>query len=203
LATFSPLVLVVHPSLPVTSVQQLIALAKARPGELNVGTSQTGTQVHLASELFRSMAGINTVRITYKSVGQLTTDLIGGHVQMSFPGAAAMAHVHAGRLRALAVTSLNPTPLVPGLPTLAASGMPGFEAGSLYSVFAPAKTPVSISTRLNREMVTFLRKPDVKEKFFQLGLDVVASSPDELAAKVKSEINVWGKIIKSAGITPD
>ena len=203
LATSSPLVLVVHPSLPVKSVRELVALAKARPGELNVGTSQNGTQVHLASELFKATADINIVRITYKSVGQLTNDLMGGHVQMAFPSAAVMPQVNSGRLRALAVTSLTPTPLVPGLPTVAAAGMPGFEAGSLFSVFAPAKTPVATLGRLNREMVSFLRKADVKEKFFHLGLDVVASTPDELAAKVKSETTIWGKIIKSAGVTPD
>ena len=204
LATFEPLVLLVHPSLPVKSVQELIALAKAKPGVLNVGTTQTGTQIHLAYELLKSMTEINAVRITYKSNAQLITDLMGDHVQVAFlGGTGAMPQVNAGRLRALAVTSLNPTPLIPSLPTVAASGLPGFEAGSEFSVFAPAKTPAAILTRLSREMVLFLKKAETKERLLNVGMDVVASSPDELAAKINSEINIWGKIIKNAGIKVD
>ncbi len=197
----SPHVIVVHPSLPVQSVKDLIALAKAKPGQLNDASLGTGTSTHLAAELFKSMAGVNIVRIPYKSAATQIADLLGGQVQMTFSTTgAATPHVNSGRLRALAVTSAKPSTLAPGLPTVAASGVPGFESGAFYVMFAPAKTPAAIISRLNQEVVRYLNQAEVKEKFFSAGLEAGASTPEELGAKMKSEMVRLGKVIKDAGI---
>jgi tripartite-type tricarboxylate transporter receptor subunit TctC len=201
LAVNSPNVIIVHPSLAANSVRELIALAKARPGQLNYASGSTGSSNHLAAELFNSMAGINIVRITYKGAGAALNDLIAGQVQVMFPNAAAAApHIKSGRIRALAVTSLQPSALAPGLPTVAGSGLPGYESGSILSVLAPGRTPIPIINRLNREIVQVLKRPDVKEKFFTTGSEVVASSPDELAAARESDMVKIGKLIKDVGI---
>jgi len=197
----SPHVIVVHPSLPVNSVRELIALAKARPGQLNDASLGTGTSTHLGAELFKSMAGVKIVRVPYKSPATQLTDLIGGQVQLTFStSGAAMPHVKTGRLKALAVTSAKPSALVPGLPTVAATGLPGFESGAIYVSFAPARTPAPIITRLNQEMVRYLGHAEVKEKFFNAALEVVGSTPEELTAKMKSEMARLGKVIKDVGI---
>ncbi|MBI3939178.1 MAG: tripartite tricarboxylate transporter substrate binding protein [Betaproteobacteria bacterium] len=199
LATSSPNILVVHPSLPVNSVKELIALAKARPGELNYA-STTGSTPHLAAELFKAMAGVNIVRIPYKGAGPALNDLIGGQVQLMFPVAAAVTpHVKSGRLRALAVTSVEPSELVRGLPTVAAT-VPGYESVQMTAMFAPAKTPATIINRLNQEIVQVLNRADVKEKFFNAGAKVVGGSPEQLMATMKSEMARLGKVIKDAGI---
>lgn len=150
LATMAPNILVVHPSLPVKSVKELIALAKARPGELNYGSGGSGTSNHLAAELFNAMAGVKIVRIFYKSGGLALKDLAGGHVHLMFSVASYTApHVKSGRVRALAVTSARPSALLPGLPTVAAAGLPGYESVGMTGLFALAKTPAAIITRLN------------------------------------------------------
>jgi tripartite-type tricarboxylate transporter receptor subunit TctC len=201
LVTTSPNILVVHPSVQAQSVKELIALAKAKPGELNFGSGTTGTSSHLAGELFRIMAGVNIVHIPYKGSGPAIIALLGGQVQMMFPNAAGVAsHVKSGRLRALGVTSLQPSALFPGLPTVAASGVPNYQSASIYGTFAPAGTPATLINRLNQESVRVLNRPDVKEKLFNAGVEVVGSSPEEFAAAVKSEMAVWGKLIKDAGI---
>jgi len=149
LATRSPLLLVTHPALPVKSVKELIALAKAKPGELNYSSSSPGTPQHIAAELFKSMAGVNIVRIPYKGAGPAIVAVVAGEVQLTFSSAGAAApHIKSGRLRALAVASAEPSALAPGLPTVASAGLPGFEAGSLWCFFAPAKTPASLISRL-------------------------------------------------------
>ena len=197
----TPNLLVVHPSLPVKSVKELIALAKARPGELNYGSSSTGSTPHLAAELFKAMAGVDIVRIPYKGSGPALNALIGGQVQLMFPNAgAASPHAKSGKLRALAVSSAQPSALAPGLPTMAASGLPGYESSSPFGVFAPAKTPAALINRLNREIVRVLNNAQVKERLFNAGVEVVGSSPGELAATVKSEMAKWGKLIKDADI---
>jgi tripartite-type tricarboxylate transporter receptor subunit TctC len=197
----SPNILVVNPSLPVRSIKELIALAKARPGELNYFTSSIGSSTHLAAELFKAMAGVDIRRITYKGASQGLTDLISGEVQVGFANAAsATPHVKARRLRALAVSTAEPSALAPGLPPISASGVPGYEAASINALFAPAKTPGSIVTRLNQEIVRVLNRSDVKEKFFNTGAEAMGGSPEELGAKIKSEIARMGKVIKSAGI---
>ena len=199
----NPNILVVHPSLPVKSVKELIALAKARPGELNYSSAATGTATHLAAELFKAMAGVNIVSVTYKGGAAAVSAVIGGEVQLAFTVAAAvMPHINSGRLRALAVTSLKPSALVPGLATVAAT-VPGYEAGATAAMFAPSRTPAAIISRLNREVVRILNQADVKERFINFGVETVGSSPEQLAAAVKSDTVKWGKIIKDAGIRID
>ena len=197
----SPTIVVVHPSVPVTSIRELIALAKAKPGTLNYASSGTGSSQHLAVELFKSMAGINIVHVPYKGGAALVTAVIGNEVHLTFASTAmATPHINSNRLRALAVTSAEPTALVPGLPTVAASGVPGYEFTSKVAMFAPAKTPRDIINRLNRETVLFLSKPIAKERFFRNGSETFGSSPEELAASVTADIAKWGKVIKDAGI---
>ena len=197
----TPAILVVHPSLRVNSVKELIALARAKPGELNYGSASTGSATHIASELLKSMAGVKILRIPYKGTTQALNDLLGGQVQLMFSTLApALPHVKSGRLKGLAVTSAEPSALAPGVPTVAASGLPGFEAVSTQGMFAPAKTPVAIVQRLNQETVRFLNRPDVREKLLSVGTDVLGSSPEQFAATIKSEMARLGKAIKDAGI---
>ncbi len=196
----SPHVLVVHPTLAVTSVKELITLAKAKPGTLNDASLGTGTSTHLGAELFKSMAGVNIVRIPYKSGATQMADLVGGQVHLTFATAANVApHVKSGRLRAIAVTSAERTDLVPGVPAVAET-LPGYEAGAMYVMFAPARTPPALVQRLNRETVRVLNQPEVEAKFFAYGVQVVGSSPEQLAATMKAEMVRLGKVIKEAGI---
>ena len=201
LAAISPNILVVHPSLPVKSVKELIALARARPGELSYGSAPPGASTHLAMELFNSTVGIKTVRISYKGAGPAVIALIGGEVQLMIPSASAvMGHVKSGRLKALAVTSSQPSGLAPGLPTVAESGLPGYEATQRTGLFAPARTPAPIVSRLNHEAVGFLMKPETKERFLKGGVEAAGSSAEELGAAVKADMAKWGKVIIDAGI---
>jgi tripartite-type tricarboxylate transporter receptor subunit TctC len=196
-----PHMIVVHPSLPVKSIKDLIALAKARPGALNDASTGIGSATYVAAQLFKSMAGINMVSVAYKGSAPALSALLSGEVQVMFAATAAGTPlVKARRLKALAVTSAAPTALAPDLPTVAASGLPGFEATSIYGMFAPAKTPANIINRLNQETVRALNRPDTKEKFFNAGADVVAGTPEQLAAAIKSEMTVLGKVIRDLGI---
>jgi len=201
LASTSPNLIVVHPSLPAKTVKELIALAKARPGQLNYASGTTGSGPHLAAELFNSMAHVNIVRINYKGAGQAMTDLIGGHVQVMFPnGGGAAPQVKSGRLRALAVTTAQPSTLFPDLPTVASSGLPGYESEVLNGVFAPAKTPPAIISKVHQELAPLLSRADIKEKLFTSGVEVIAGPPEKLTAAMKNEMNLWGKLIKQLGI---
>ena len=201
LAVSTPNILVVHPSLPVRTIKELIALAKARPGELNYASGPTGASNHLAAELFKAMADVNMVRVTYRGGGPANIALIGGEVQLMFTTAGSGgAYVKSGRLKALAVTSAQPSALAPGLPTVAASGLPGYESAGTSALFAPAKTSATIINRLNQEVVRALNGVDLREKLFNSGTEVVGNSPEELAAKIKSEMATSGKLIKDAGI---
>lgn len=200
-AVGSPNILVVHSSVAANSVKDLIALAKAKPGALNYASASAGGSVHLSAELFKYMAGVNIVRISYKSSGASVTALVAGEVQLMFANAPPVVpHVKSGRLRALAVTTLQPSTLFPELPTVAGSGLPGFEVASVYALFAPARTPAAIVNQLNQEIVRFLVRTDVKEKFLAAGVETIGSSPEELAAAMKSEMARMGKVIKLAGI---
>ena len=201
LTVAAPNILVVHPSLPVRSVKELIALAKARPGELNYASSSTGGSPHLAGELFRTMAKVNVVRVPYKGAGPALIALMGGEVQLMFPAAGAVSpYVKAGKLRALAMTSLEPSALAPGLPTMAAAGLPGYETASLLAIFAPARTPAAIVSKLHQEMAQALRSAEIKERLFALGMEAVGSTPEQTAATIKAEMTKWGRVIKEAGI---
>ncbi|HKA44442.1 MAG TPA: tripartite tricarboxylate transporter substrate binding protein [Burkholderiales bacterium] len=201
LAASSPNVLTVHPSLPVESVKDLVALARSKPGELNYASGSTGAPTHLAAELFKAMAGIDIVRIPYKGTGPAINALLGGQVQVMFVSTTSVApHVKSGKLKALAVCTAHPSVLAPGLPTVTAAGLPGYEATSLFGMFAPAGTPAALIARLNREIVQALSRTEVKERLSGAGVETIGSSPAELAATMKAEMARWGKLIKSAGI---
>lgn len=201
MATSSPSLLVVHPSLPVRSVKELIALARARPGQLNLASGTVGATPHLAGEMFKHMARIDVVRITYKGTGPAVTALMTGEVQMMFPGApAAMPYVKQGRLKALAVCSLEPSPFAPGVPTVAATGLPDFESISPFGLLAPRGTPAAIVNRVNQEVVRVLNSEDVKTRLFNSGSEVVANSPDAFAAKIRSDIERVSKLVKATGL---
>ena len=197
----SPLILVVHPSLSAKSVQELIALAKARPGALNFSSGAPGTAVNLAAELFNAMAGVKIVGVIYKGTAPALTGLMGNEVQVSFPTVNGVAPLlKSGKLRPLAVTSPQPSALAPGLPTVAASGLPGYEAVSPIAVLAPAKTPTTVIGRLNQEIVRVINQTDVKEKLFNAGAEVVGNSPEQAADHIKAEMARLGKVIKDSGI---
>jgi len=196
----TPNVLVVHPSMPVKTVADLVALGRARPGELNYGAASTGSTSHLAGELFVRMAKIKAVRIAYKGTGPALTGLMGGEVHLMFPNAAtASSSARAGKLRLLAVTSLRPSALAPGIPTLAAS-FPGYESESPFALFAPAGTPPAVINRLNKEIARILHQPAIAERLLSAGMEVVASSPEQLAAIVNGEIARWGPLIRDLGL---
>ena len=201
LAVQQPNLIVVTPTMPVKSVKELIAYARTRPGELNYGSSSTGSSNHLAGELFNSMAGVKLVRINYKGMGQAVIDLIGGQLHLAFPAVATvMPHLKSGKLRALAVASAKQYSLLPGLPTVSDSGLPGYESASIYGVLAPARTPAPVIRRLNHEIVNFLKKPEAREKLLVSGSEPVGSTPEEMAATMRSESAKWSKVIRDAGI---
>jgi tripartite-type tricarboxylate transporter receptor subunit TctC len=201
LAVSSPSMLVAHPSLPVKSVKELIALAKAKPGQLNYAAGTIGAAPHLAGELFKFMAGVSMVRVPYKGSGPGLIGVMTGEVELMFPGAAsAWGYVKQGKLRGLAICSAQPSELFPGLPTVAASGLPGYESVSPQGIVAPARTPATIINRLNQEIVRVLNSAEVKERLANSGIQVVGSSPEEFAATMKSDMARIGRLIKDAGI---
>ncbi|MGZ5711645.1 MAG: Bug family tripartite tricarboxylate transporter substrate binding protein [Burkholderiales bacterium] len=200
----APNVLVVHPSLGANSVKELIALARAKPGQLNYGGGNTGSTAHLAAELFKSMAGVNLVHVPYKSTAQSVAALAAGEVQVMFPnGAAASPYIKSGKVKVLAVTTSVPFPLLPGVPTVASSGLPGFESAAIHAIFAPARTPAAIVSRLNQEIVKVLNTPEITERFLAMGTMVVGSSPEQLAATLRKEMETSGKLIRALGIRVD
>lgn len=201
--SIEPNVLAVHPSVAATSVKELIALAKAKPGVLNYSSNGVGSSTHMSTEIFKTMAGIDIVHIPYKGTAQAVTDLVSGLVQIRIGSINLVApHFKSGKLRALAVTSTQPSARLPGVPTVAAT-VPGYDFTSGVFIFAPTKTPVAIINRLNQEVVRALNLPDVKEKIFNTGQEIVASSPQELATYLKLDITRIGKVIKDLGIQAD
>ena len=197
----TPNLLVIHTSLAANTVKDLIALAKAKPGELNYSSAAAGSSNHLGAELFRTMAGVNIVRVTYKGAGPALNAIIAGEAQIMFPAAAtATPHVKSGRVKALAVTSLKPSVLAPGMPTLAASGLPGYESVQIYGALAPAKTPVNIVERLNQETARVISRQEVKDRLLAAGLETVGGSPQAYASTIKSDLAKWAKLIKDVGI---
>ena len=201
--TSGPQVLVINPGVAAKSVQELIALARAKPGQLNYGSGGTGTTTHLGVELFKLAAGVNIVHVPYKGTGQSLTDVIGGQVQMMMSSMLpAVPHVKSGRLRALGVTSARRAAVYPDLPTLAESGLPGFETTSWHGMLAPVRTPKAVAARIHAELVKTLNQPDVKAIFASQGMDVVASTQEDFAAYIRSETAKWTKVIKAIGIKP-
>lgn len=200
LVTREIFVFAVHPSLPVKSIKELIALAKARPGELNYGAGDVGGTNYLTLELFKSMAGVNLVHVPYKAPAQVMTSLIAGEVQVAaYDASLTLPHAKTGRLRALAITSAEPSPLAPGLPALA-SALPGYEMVGRTGLLAPGKTPGAIITRLNQEVSRVLAAPEVKERFLNAGVDIVGGSPDVFAAAIKGDMSRISRVIKEAGL---
>jgi tripartite-type tricarboxylate transporter receptor subunit TctC len=204
LASVAPLYLVVNPSVPANSVSELIALAKAKPDALNYANSGRGTSAHLAGELFKRMAGIEMTSLPYKGGGPAVIDLIAGQVQVYFSTIpAAIAHVQTGKLRGLAVTSSKRVEQIPNVPTVAESGLPGFEVVGWFGIFAPAGTPAPIIGRLSTEINRILKEPQTRDQFAGHGLVPGGGTPEELGTFLKTELNRWGTLIRSIGINPE
>jgi tripartite-type tricarboxylate transporter receptor subunit TctC len=199
----TPVILVVHPSLPVNNVKQLIALAKAKPGQLNFSSGAPGTSNYLGGMLFNHYAGVKIVLIPYKGAAPAMTAVMSGETQLMFasPGGV-MSHVKSGRLKALGVGGAQPSELAPGLPTLADSGVPGYVCETLHAVFAPAGTLPAIVSRLHQEMDRYLKSPEGKAAFLKGGVEVVSSTPAQLTETMKSEMATIGKVLKAAGVSP-
>jgi tripartite-type tricarboxylate transporter receptor subunit TctC len=198
----SPLLIVVHPSLPVKTVKDLIALAKARPGQLSFGAASGGTP-HMAGELFRLQAKVDLLFVPYKGEGPAVSDAIGGQISMVFSNLpVSLPQAQSGRLRAIAVTSAKRVPSAPDIPTAAESGLPGYEANTWFGLFAPAATPREIVAKLYAEAKAGLGGNDVKERMAGQGLFVVTNTPEQFDELVKAEIPRWAKVVKDAGIKP-
>jgi tripartite-type tricarboxylate transporter receptor subunit TctC len=199
-----PLLAVVHPTLPVKNIKELVALAKARPGQINYGSTGTGGHNHLASELFRKMAGINIVHVPYKGVAPALTDLMGGHTQLvmtSLPSA--MTQVQAGRLKALAVGSEKRSSFMPDMPTIAESGVPGYAAEFWWGIAAPVKTPADIINRLATELTKALQSPELKQRFATEGAEPTVMSREQLTKFVSNEITRWRQVARESNIQPE
>ncbi len=201
LAFTQPLILVINPSLPLANLKEFIAYAKANPGKLKYGSSGIGTSIHLTSELFRNAAGIELTHIPYKGAAPALTDLLGGQIDLMFPGITPIvAHVKSGKLRALGLTSRKRSSALPDVPTMNELGVANFESIGWYGVLVPAGTPKSIVTRLNRELVAALNQPDLKERLAAQGGDAVSSTPEQFAAFITDELKKWTGVIRSANI---
>jgi tripartite-type tricarboxylate transporter receptor subunit TctC len=199
-----PNVLVVTPSLPVNSVAELIAYAKANPGKLNFASSGNGTSIHLSGELFKVMAGVQMTHIPYKGSAPALQDLIAGQVQLMFDNLPpSLPQIKAGKLRALAVTSLARAPALPDVPTLAESGLPGFEASSWFGILAPAGTPAPIVAKLNAEVAKWLATPEAKEKLLKQGANPAGGTPEDFAKHIAAETAKWAKVVKDSGAKID
>jgi tripartite-type tricarboxylate transporter receptor subunit TctC len=197
----SPSVLAVHPSLPVKSVKELIAFTRARPNEILFSSSGNGSGQHLAMELLNRMTGIQLVHVPYKGTAPSILDLVAGRVSVTSASAiSTLPHVRSGRLRALAVASAKRSPSAPELPTVAEAGVPGFAVDQWYGLFAPAKTPREIVTRLHGEIAKLVAQPQAKERLLSMGLDPVGMPPDEFTAYLKTETVKWGKLVREADI---
>jgi len=203
-ATISPFTLVVHPSLPVQSVKELIALARAKPGSLNFGSSGNGSVAHFSSEQFKALARVDLVHVPYKGSAAYIPDLIGGRLQMTFENLpVVLPHVKSGKLRMLAVGTKTRSALVPEIPTVDEAGVPGYESSTVFGVLAPAKTPAAIITRLNQETNKALQVPDSRERLLSIGLEPVGGTPQQYAAQIKEELAKYARIVKAAGIKAD
>jgi tripartite-type tricarboxylate transporter receptor subunit TctC len=199
-----PLIVVVHPSLPARSVKELVALARARPGQIVYASAGTGAPSHLAVELFQAMTKVSLVHIPYKGIAPGMTDLLAGHVQVSFPTIlAALAHAKSGRLRALAVTGAKRSTAAPDLPTVAETGVTGYEASNWFGIVVPARTPNTVIAKLNQEIARILTLPDVRERLLPQGQEPVSKTPEDFAAYIRSEMAKWAKVVKASGARPD
>jgi tripartite-type tricarboxylate transporter receptor subunit TctC len=204
LLSTTPNVLVVNPGFAPNSVQEVIALAKSKPGELTFASSGAGTSIHLSGELFRSMAGLSMTHIPYKGSGPMVVDLMSGQVNMSFDNlSSSMPQIKAGRLKALATTGATRSPALPELPTVSEAGLPGYEATSWNAVFAPAGTPRPVIERLAKEINAILQSPDTRKYFAEQGAEAGGGSPEQLATFIRSETAKWSKVVKDSGAKVD
>jgi tripartite-type tricarboxylate transporter receptor subunit TctC len=201
LAALTPLILVVHPSLPVKSVKELVAFIKARPGQVSYASAGTGGVQHLAGELFKITSKIDMVHVPYKGAGPVMPDLIGGHIPMFFSGMPpSMPHVKAGKLRPLAVTTTKRSPAAPEVPTMEQAGLPGFDISNWFAYFVPGGTPAEIVNRLNAEVNRGLEFQDVREKLAAVGAETVGTTPEKLGSFVRAETDKFAKLIKASGV---
>ena len=204
LATAQPYVMLAHPSLPAKNVKELVALARAHPGQVNYASSGAGTLGHLGFEQLNTMAKVKMVHVPYKGIVPAMTDIVGGHVTLLYSTVVSgLPQVNAGKLRALAVSSGKRAQVAPNVPTVAESGFPGYDVRGWYGIVAPAKTPAAIINRLNTEIVAILRSPAASERLAADGSEAVGSTPEEFGAHIKSEMMKWGQVVKAAGITAD
>lgn len=202
LVVSQPNLLAVHPSLPVKSVKDLVALAKAKPGAITFASGGNGSSPHLSGELLNLVAGIKLIHVPYKGSGPGVTDLLGGHVHLMFAGPLAFVpHIKSGRLRPLAIADTRRSPLVPDVPTMAEAGFAGVETGTWYALLAPAKTPRPIIDTLHRAVAATLKQPDIRGRMDAQGVDIVASTPQELDRHLQAEVDKWAKLVKAANIT--
>jgi tripartite-type tricarboxylate transporter receptor subunit TctC len=200
LVASTPYLMVVNQSVPARSVKQFIDLAKSSPGKINMASSGSGGMPHLAGELFKMMTGVQMTHIPYKGTGAVFTDLMGGGVQVLFGDiVATYPHVKGERLRALGITSPKRAPGLPDIPTIAESGVPGYDAVGWFGVFAPARTPKIVITKLHGAIVKYVTQPELKERFAALGADVVASTPEQFAQVQKADLARWAKVVKESG----
>ena len=196
-----PLIAVVHPSVPATSIRELIELAKARPGTLNYGSGGSGTANHIAGELFKYMTGTNIVHVPYKGGGPAMADIVGGQIQLLFNTiSSTVGFMNSGKLRALAVTGKQRSPAAPNLPTVAEAGVPGFEVGAWFGVVVPKRTPRALINKLNAAIVRTTQLPEAREQFAAQGAEPIGSTPEEFAQHLRVEIDKWGKVAKAAGM---
>ncbi len=199
-----PNVLVTHPSLPVSTVKELVAFARTRPNQINFASAGTGTNPHLTMELFLSMTGVSMTHVPYKGTGQGIIDVLAGQVPVITPSLlTALPYTRSGRLRALGVSSAKRSSAAPDIPTIAEAGVPGYEATQWFGILAPAGTPRAIVDRLHREIVRALKDPEVRDRLVADGAETVGSSPEEFAAYIRSESVKWAKVVKDVGIKPE
>lgn len=203
-ASRQPYVLIVHPSVPATSVRELVAYAKAHPGKLNYASAGNGSLIHLTTELFKATTGIDIVHVPYKGMGATYTDMLAGRIQTAFPSIiSVLPHVKSGKLRALGVTSRSRAPALPDTPSLQEAGIAGFEVTQWYGVVAPGKTPRALIARLEKEISTVLQLPEVGQRMAGDGSEPVGGTSAEFGAHIKAETSKWGEVIRRAGIRAD
>jgi tripartite-type tricarboxylate transporter receptor subunit TctC len=197
-------VLVAHPGVPATTTQGLIALARAKPGQINYASAGSGTSPHLAAELFKSMAGVDLVHVPYKGSPQALTDLLGGQTQIMFASlVSALPHIRQARLRALGVTTVKRAAALPDVPAISESGLRGYDVSVWMGIVAPAATPPPVIAQLNRQIASILQLPDIRERLAVQGLEAAANTPAEFAGYIAAEVRKWSAVIRQAGVTAD